>query len=126
MPNLKVLFVEDNRISSLISCTVLREVGYDVVEAFCAEEALEIIAGGGRISALVTDINLGFGEDGFHVARCARTAYPDLPVVYISAAAGSRFALEGVEHSEFIAKPFHPQRIMEALDRTLPAWIALA
>ena len=126
MPNLKILLVEDNRVSSLISCTVLREVGYEVIEAFCAQEALEILARGERISALVTDINLGFGEDGLHVARCARTAYPDLPVVYVSAAAGSRFALEGVESSEFIAKPYDPRRIMEALDRTLPARTALA
>ena len=116
----RILFVEDNRISSLLNCLVLRDVGYEVIEAFCAEEALEIIGKHEPLSALITDINLGAGGDGFDVARSARAAYPQLPVVYISAAAAARFASEGVERSEFIDKPFHPARIMEALDRTMP------
>ncbi|KQY27313.1 hypothetical protein ASD21_14790 [Caulobacter sp. Root1455] len=100
---------------------VLRESGYEVIEAFCAEEARQIIGKRETLSALITDINLGIGGDGFDVARCARVAYPRLPVVYISAAAAARFASEGVERSEFIDKPFHPARMMEALDRTMPA-----
>ena len=120
----RILFVEDNRISSLLNCLVLRDAGFDVVEAFCAEEAVEIIDRHEPLSALVTDINLGLGGDGFHVARCARAAYPHLSVVFISAAAAARFALEGVEYSEFIDKPFHPARMMEALDRTMPAGTA--
>ena len=124
MSNPRILFVEDNRISSLLNCLILREAGYDVVEAFCAQEALEIIDKHEPLSALITDINLGVGGDGFDVARGARIAYPRLPVVYISAAAAARFALEGVERSEFIDKPFHPARMMEALERTMPAGTA--
>lgn len=120
----RILYVEDNRISSLLNCLVLREVGYEVIEAFCAEEACQIIDKHEVLSALITDINLGTGGDGFDVARCARVAYPRLPVVYISAAAAARFAAEGVERSEFIDKPFHPARMMEALDRTMPAGAA--
>ncbi|CAN5476251.1 response regulator [soil metagenome] len=120
----RILFVEDNRISSLLNCLVLRDVGYEVVEAFCAEEALEIIDKHEPLAALITDINLGAGGDGFDVARCARTAYPHLPVVYISAAAAARFAQEGVECSEFIDKPFHPSRMVEALERAMPAGAA--
>jgi len=124
MTNLRILFVEDNRISSLISCTILRDAGYDIVEAFDAREAAEIIDLHGNLAALVTDINLGRGEDGFDVARRARAAYPDLPVVFVSAAAGSRFLLERVDPSEFIAKPYHPQRLMDALDRAIPVGTA--
>ena len=120
----RILFVEDNRVASLLNCLVLREAGYDVVEAFCAQEALEIIEKHEPLSALVTDINLGVGGDGFDVARSARAIYPRLPVVYISAAAAARFDKEGVERSEFIDKPFHPARIMEALDRAIPAGTA--
>jgi CheY-like chemotaxis protein len=120
MTNLRVLFVEDNRISSMISCAVLRDAGYEIVEAFNAEEAADIINLHGDLAALVTDINLGRGEDGFDVARRARAAYPHLPVVFVSAAAGSRVLLEGVDPNEFIAKPYHPQRLMEALDRAIP------
>lgn len=124
MTNLRVLLVEDNRISSMISCAVLRDAGYNVVEAFNAEEAATIIAGRSRLAALVTDINLGPGEDGFDVARHARAAYPHLPVVFVSAAAGARVLLEGVDPNEFIAKPFHPQCLIDALDRAIPVGAA--
>jgi CheY-like chemotaxis protein len=119
MPCLRILFVEDNYISSLLSCTYLRELGYDVVEAFCAEEALGVIDRREPIEALVTDIDLGEGDDGFEVARHARLAYPDLPVIFVSAAAAARFAIEGVKPSQFIAKPFHPRQIMDALGGAL-------
>ena len=117
----RILFVEDNRISSLLVCLILREAGYDVVEAFCAQEAVEVIDKHEHLSALITDINLGVGGDGFDVARSARAAYPGLPVVYISAAAAARFAIEGVERSEFIDKPFHPALMIAALGRTMLA-----
>jgi len=124
MTNLRILFVEDNRISSMISCAILRDAGYSVVEAFDAAEAAAIIAGPSRLAALVTDINLGPGEDGFDVARHARAAYPQLPVVFVSAIAGARVLLEGVDPNEFIAKPYHPQCLMEALDRVIPVGAA--
>lgn len=121
MAKSRILFVEDNPTLSLLNCTVLREVGYEVTEATSAREAARIIADPEPIAALVTDINLGPGEDGFQVARRARAAYPDLPVVFISAAAGARFPDEGVEGSQFVAKPFPPRLILEALDRALRA-----
>lgn len=124
MTNLRILFVEDNRVSSMISCAVLRDAGYDVVEAFDACEAAAIIGGSPGLAALVTDINLGRGEDGFDVARRARAVYPSLPVVYISAVAGPRVLLEGVDPNEFVSKPYHPQRLMEALDRAIPVGTA--
>ncbi len=121
MTNLRILFVEDNRISSMISCAVLRDAGYDVVEAYDAAEARSFIEQHDRLAALVTDINLGRGEDGFDVARHARAAYPGLPVVFVSAAAGSRVLREGVDPNQFVAKPYHPQLLMDALDRAIPA-----
>lgn len=124
MAHLRILFVEDNRLSSRISCDVLRDAGYEVVEAFDAHEAARIIDGSSRLAALVTDINLGRGEDGFDVARHARAVYPSLPVVYISAIAGARVRLEGVALNEFVAKPYHPQCLMDALDRAIPVGAA--
>lgn len=114
-----VLYVEDNLLCSLANSGVIEEGGFEVVEVHCAAEAVEVIDRHDPLDALITDINLGSGEDGFAVSRHARVAYPDIPVIYVSAAAGARVPLEGVERSVFIAKPFHPQRVVEALDRVL-------
>ena len=114
-----VLFVDDNFWCHVENCDYLREHGVNISEAYSALEALDVIGAVARVSALVTDIDLGAGPDGFDVARYARAAYPRLPVVYISGAQASRYRREGVERSEFVSKPFAPQQIMEALDRAI-------
>ena len=117
MPTISILYVEDNLLRSLVNSAVIREGGFDVVEVYCAAEAVAVIERHAPLGALVTDINLGSGADGFEVSRCARAAYPAIPVIYVSAAAAARIPLEGVEGAQFIAKPFHPWQIVEALDR---------
>ena len=115
----RVLFVEDDRISSFDSCEFLRDYSFDVAEASSATEAFAVIDQHAPLTALVTDINLGGGADGFEVARHAREAYPRLPVVFVSGSAGDRHQSEGVEGSKFIGKPFHPHQIIMALNQAI-------
>jgi len=117
MLNSRVLFVDDNFVCNMESCEFLLENGFNVVSVYCASAAFEVIEKRGMLSALVTDIDLGPGANGFDVARRARAVHPGLPVVYISGTAWRRQATEGVEGSQFISKPFHPREIVEALDR---------
>ena len=69
--------------------------------------------------ALVSDIDLGAGADGLAVARRARDAYPGLPVVFVSATRALSCASAGVDGAQFVAKPFHPRQVLEALNRQL-------
>ena len=117
MLNSRVLFVDDNFVCNMDSCEYLLESGFNVVSVYCASAAFEVIEKRGVLAALVTDIDLGPGADGFDVARYARANYPALAVVYISGTAWRRYATEGVEGSQFINKPFHPRQIVEALNR---------
>ncbi len=110
-----VLFIDDNLWCHLDNCNILRECGFIVEEAYCASQAIELIDRRRPLRAMVTDIDLGAGPDGFDLARRVRTAHPRLPVIYISGAAARRHCTEGVEGSIFIAKPFEPQQIVEAL-----------
>jgi len=112
-----ILYVEDDLLCSLENSEVIRESGFDVVEAYSAAEAAVVIDRHDPLAALVTDIDLGDGADGFEVARHARSAYPGLPVIYVSAAAAARISLEGLKGADFIAKPFHAQQIIAALHR---------
>ena len=119
MPKTRILFVEDSIILTLVNCEILREQGFDVVEVNNASAAFEVIDAHEPLSALMTDVDLGPGADGFEIARGARAAYPHLPVVFMSGTAAARHSSEGVGGSEFIAKPFHPQQMLAALDRAI-------
>ena len=121
----QILFVEDDPIISMSASEFIRDRGFKVLDADCVLDALKVIERHGYLSALVTDIDLGPGQDGFALAREARTAYPHLPVVFISGTAASRHAAEGVEGSVFINKPYHPRQVVEAL-KGMPAYHAAA
>jgi CheY-like chemotaxis protein len=69
--------------------------------------------------ALVTDLDLGKGPNGFAVAHYARAIQPRLPVVFISGAMAGRHAKEGVAGSAFVPKPCQGRQVVEALHRAI-------
>jgi CheY-like chemotaxis protein len=111
----RVLFVDDNWMISETVSADLRDCGYDVVEASSSFAAVAVIDQHEPLCALVSDIDLGEGLDGFAVARYARSAYPRLLVVYMSGRNEERHLVEGVPRSTFIHKPFAAEQIAEAL-----------
>ncbi|MES2894511.1 MAG: response regulator [Pseudomonadota bacterium] len=119
MPNPTIIFVDDDFICNHDICEILNEADFTVVTAYCATAAFDAIAKGDPLSGLVTDIDLGPGADGFEVARRARAAYPDLPIIYISGTAAGRHPFEGVSDSTFLSKPCSPQQIVAALNRAI-------
>ena len=115
----RVIFVDDDFFSNIENCEFLRGAGFNVSGVYRARAAYELIDKHYQLSALVTDIDLGPGADGFDVADRAQVAYPRLPVVFISGSKTARARAESFEHAEFIAKPFHPRQVVEALDRVI-------
>lgn len=114
-----ILLVEDDFILNFGLRETLEEAGYRVVSVYCGEAALEALNRHPYLAALVTDIDLGVGPDGFDIASSARAAYPRLPVVFISGTMASDHAARGVAGSEFVAKPFQPQQVVAALGRAI-------
>jgi CheY-like chemotaxis protein len=117
----RVLLIEDDVSINMSIREFLEESGFRVESAYCGGAAFEALDRGRYLSALVTDVELGPGPDGFDVARHARLIYPALPVVFVSGTAGARHAEEGVLGSQFVPKPLHPSHVVEALARVLPA-----
>ena len=118
MRGFHVLLVDDNFVFNMETCEFLQTRGFDVQATYTAHAAMAAIDQAERLSGLVTDIDLGPGPDGFAVARYARSRYPHLPVVYVSANPDIAPS-QGVEGAVLILKPLDPGLIVVALDRAI-------
>lgn len=84
-----ILLVEDEPMVLELARDTLETGGYAVVAVKIGDEGVAIIDE--RVyefSALVTDVRLGAGPDGWDVARYARERKPDIPVVYATGDSG--------------------------------------
>ncbi|HWC63942.1 MAG TPA: response regulator [Rhizomicrobium sp.] len=101
------LVVEDESLLRLELAEELSAAGWSVHEAGTGEEALKLLARfqamGRRFDFLITDIRLGGAVDGWEVAENFRKAWPDLPVIYVSA--NPIVERRKVQGSLFLSKP---------------------
>jgi len=115
-----ILLVDDESAVRSITARLLRQMGYEVIEAGDAAEALAATAQH-RFDALVTDVVLP-GLSGPDLAARCLARQPGLPVLLISGYARESLTAEGrvIAGTAFLAKPFTRealgQRIRELLD----------
>jgi DNA-binding response OmpR family regulator len=78
-----VLLVEDNTVVRLTLVDFLEEAGLDVLDVSDADDALAMITDPAQhIDILITDLNLGPGDNGLILAANARRHLPNLQIVY--------------------------------------------
>ncbi|MFC7536104.1 PAS domain S-box protein [Sphingomonas sp. GCM10030256] len=106
------LLVDDEDLVRLSTADMLADVGYRVVEASSAEEALRLFKrSSGSFDLLVTD-HLMPGMNGTDLAREARALRPDLPVLIVSGYAES----EGIAPDlPRLTKPFRKDELAASL-----------
>lgn len=110
-----LLVVEDDFLVRLTMADALTDGGFEVIEAGDAQEALGHICRRKDIAAMLTDINLPGGEDGFALARAVRVIRPKLPVVYASGRYTAAESGKSVDGSRFLAKPFTPSLVADVI-----------
>ncbi len=103
----RVLVVEDEPAVRHLTTTMLRHLGYEVVDAEDGRSAMQVLEGAG-VDLMLTDADLPGGTNGIDLAREARRLHPALAVLLMSGYPDK--ALELVRDSgdqyELIAKPF--------------------
>jgi CheY-like chemotaxis protein len=115
MCGIRILYVEDDLVMNMAVTESLEAFGIEVNSVHSGPAAIAAINGLEYLTALVTDIDLGAGPDGFDVARHARRLYRGLPVIYVTGRMAAHHATHGVAGSRLIAKPFQSSQIREAL-----------
>lgn len=118
--SLRILVADDNALVMLTVADLLDDAGF-ISEGACdgAGAIARLTAAGEAIDALVTDIQMGTGPDGWMVARHARALKPHLPVIYMTGASHPDMSL-AVPGALMLAKPIRRGTLMAALDRLLP------
>jgi CheY-like chemotaxis protein len=111
-----VLLVEDEFLIRDLIQTTLEDADFSVLTAGHGGDAIQLLDGTRqRVEALITDVRLGEGPDGWAVARYARRIRPDLPIIYFSGNSAAEWPSEGVPNSAFLQKPLTPPQIVKAV-----------
>jgi CheY-like chemotaxis protein len=79
----RILLVEDSDVVRMLTVEVLKELGYQVLEAINAQQALQVLDSNENVDLLMTDIGLP-GMNGQLLAAAARQRRPELKVLFAS------------------------------------------
>jgi CheY-like chemotaxis protein len=108
-----ILVVEDNPEVAEVSATLLEQIGYRVLRAGNAVEALERIEGGARIDLVFSDIVMPSGMNGIHLAQELTKRYPDIRVLLTTGY--SDVAAAGETRFPILRKPFELPALEQAI-----------
>ncbi len=117
----RVLLVDDEPDVRAVAALQLKRLGYEVVEADDAHQALVLLDDGESFDLLITDIALPGGMSGIDLAVAARTRKSDVPVLYVSgyADAGPEPGVNADKSTQFLAKPYDGALLADAVRRAL-------
>ncbi len=115
-----LLLVEDDSALQELLHTELVDAGFEITAADNGKKALaELAADAARFRAVITDIKLGRGPDGWQIGRRARELVPVMPVIYMSGDSATDWSSKGVPNSVMLAKPFAPVQLITELSRLI-------
>jgi PAS domain S-box-containing protein len=112
-----VLLVEDDQQVRALAVRLLRSLGYDVLEAATAAEAMQAIDSQSDIMLLLTDVILAGGTNGRELAERAVANRPGLKVVYMSGYSENAILHHGRLDPgvQLLQKPFRRKELAEKI-----------
>ncbi len=112
-----VLVVDDEQAVRFAVAEVLRDRGFEVLEAEHGAAALSLLE---RADAVVSDIAMPV-MDGLQLLREVRAKAPWVPVVLLTARGSERLAVQAMKDgaADYLAKPFDIDELVLAVERAL-------
>jgi CheY-like chemotaxis protein len=115
-----LMYVEDEPVIQELGLAAFEEAGFAVAAVASGIEAMAALDDGAKaLKALITDIDLGTGPNGWMVARRARELCPELPIVYVSGGSSTDWASMGVPGSVMVAKPYAGAELVVAVSTAM-------
>jgi PAS domain S-box-containing protein len=116
-----ILLVEDQTQLRALSREFLEKLGYTVLQAANADEAVRASCGfPGRIDLLLTDVVMP-GVNGREMANKLKPLRPDMKVLYVSGYTQDAFAVSGMidPNEAFLDKPFPQEKLAQKIREVL-------
>jgi len=111
-----ILLVEDDVLERMSPADQLRSAGYVVLEAWNADEALDLLNRNG-VQVVLSDIRLPGRMDGVELAHVIREQNPRIKIVLAS---GQSFSTRHwFDTDGFFPKPYNAVRLIEHIKRLL-------
>jgi CheY-like chemotaxis protein len=112
-----ILLVEDDVLVRFTTADILREAGFDVLEAVDSSEALALLTTGHPLDLVITDIRMPGRMDGLQLASVIKSTRPNLPIALLSS------HLDHPRHDAdiFVAKPYDPGELVGVVKRLIGA-----
>ena len=117
-PSASVLFVEDEVLIRAAVAEYLRRLGYMVVEAADATEAMAVFSCGEPIDVVLCDVDLPGTMDGLSLARWINRRRSAPPVLLTSGRGVGLYAGK-IPAGSFIPKPYHLGALVKRLELML-------
>lgn len=110
----KVLVVDDERDLADIAAALLGAHGLEVLSAYSAQEALDLLARDGGIDAVFSDVVMP-GMTGLQLADAVSAMYPTVKVVLASGYTMPSLFAERERQYPFTSKPYRIETILKLL-----------
>lgn len=115
---MNILVVEDEMITRMVISDVLRDEGYTVIEAFNADEAVDILTAGKSVDLVFSDVRMPGTLDGLGLLRFIKQRFCNLPVILASGHLDPAEArAEGADH--LFAKPYRVEAVVDLVANEL-------
>jgi len=116
-----LLVVDDEPEMRAVAAMQLSRLGYRVLQAEDARDALAVLDSKGPVDLLVTDIGLPGGVNGLSLAAAVRKREPGMKVLFVSGYSESASANAAAKDptAGFLAKPYDGAALASAVRKTL-------
>ena len=116
-PLKRILVVDDEPMIVSLLSTILREKGWDVIEARSGTEGIDQLDRV-RFDVILTDLIMP-GESGIDLLRAAKEIHPDVEVILMTGYANADTAIEAMRNDAFhyIMKPLKTEEVLHLVEK---------
>ena len=110
-----VLVVEDDFLIRANAADMVRDFGFEAIEAVDADDAISVLEGPAAISVVFTDIQMPGSMDGLRLIAVVRDRWPPVALL-ITSGQVSPPAKDLPAGARFLSKPYFPDQLKTHLD----------